>query len=126
MAISNSAIPLPMEKPKFIDPATRRSIEMYLDRIADDYPIEEVWLYGSRARGDAKPDSDADLALILGGPKGVTMSTAMALARPEYEILLETGILLSGFPIWKEDWLDPSGHSNPWLLANIKQDGIRL
>ena len=28
--------------------------------------VEEVWLFGSRARGGAKPDSDIDLALTLG------------------------------------------------------------
>jgi predicted nucleotidyltransferase len=28
--------------------------------------IEEVWLYGSRARGDNRPDSDIDLAVVMG------------------------------------------------------------
>jgi predicted nucleotidyltransferase len=27
--------------------------------------IQEVWLYGSRARGDNRPDSDIDLAIVM-------------------------------------------------------------
>jgi predicted nucleotidyltransferase len=33
--------------------------------------VEEVWLFGSRAKGGSKPDSDIDLALKL-GPVGAT------------------------------------------------------
>ncbi len=124
--MSNSAISLLMDKPKVIDPATRRSIEMYLDRIADDYPIEEVWLYGSRARGDAKPDSDADLAIVLSGPKQRTMTVALKMNDPAYDVMLETGLIISAYPIWHEDWIDPEKHSNPWLIANIKREGIVL
>ena len=28
-------------------------------------PVEEIWLFGSCARGDAKPDSDLDLLVVL-------------------------------------------------------------
>ncbi len=27
--------------------------------------VEKIWLFGSRARGDAKPRSDIDLAIVL-------------------------------------------------------------
>jgi predicted nucleotidyltransferase len=29
------------------------------------YPVREAILFGSRARGDHRPDSDADIAVIL-------------------------------------------------------------
>jgi uncharacterized protein len=36
-------------------------------QLAEGHPeIEEVWLFGSLARGDALPGSDADLLLIVG------------------------------------------------------------
>lgn len=31
----------------------------------DDLPLEELWLYGSVARGDAMPDSDIDFLVVL-------------------------------------------------------------
>lgn len=40
-----------------------------LSRLAADTGVIEVlWLYGSRARGDAGSTSDYDLAVALGGP----------------------------------------------------------
>ena len=109
-----------------IDSATRRCVELFLERIAGDYPVAGAWLYGSRARGEARKDSDADVAVILDGPKGRTSSVAVAMAGPAYDVMLETGILVSPIPIWQTDWLDPSQHGNPFLIRNIKRDGISL
>jgi predicted nucleotidyltransferase len=34
--------------------------------IAQKHGVEKVWLFGSRARGDAKPDSDYDFLISCG------------------------------------------------------------
>ena len=109
-----------------IDPATRRSVDLFIERIAGDYPIAEVWLYGSRARGDAQPDSDADVAVILKGPKGRTVTVSAEMAGPAFDVLMETGVLVSPLAIWLEDWNHPSTHGNPWLIDNIKREGLAL
>ena len=36
-----------------------------LDRIESKYHPEQVWLFGSRARGDARPTSDWDLVVVV-------------------------------------------------------------
>jgi predicted nucleotidyltransferase len=109
-----------------IDTATRLSVTLFLARIADEYPVASAFLYGSRARGDAGPESDTDLAVILNGPKGRTSAVAANMAGSAYDVMLETGLLVSPLPIWSDDWLDPSHHANPWLISNIKRDGIAL
>lgn len=115
-----------MTKAVAIDPLTRKSVEQFLARIAGDYPIVEAWLYGSRARGDARADSDADVAVVLDGAKGRAMAVGLDMAAVEFDVLLETGVLVSAIPIWIEDWREPLGHSNPYLIENIKRDGIAL
>ena len=43
-----------------------------------------------------------------------------------FDVLLETGILVSPLPVWLEEWEHPEGYSNPALLRNIDQEGVRL
>lgn len=40
--------------------------ESVAKRIGVGLPAEEVWLFGSEARGDAHPDSDMDFLVVVG------------------------------------------------------------
>ena len=42
-----------------------RPIATLLARIEAQYHPEQVWLFGSRARGEARPDSDWDLFVVV-------------------------------------------------------------
>ncbi|MFO0590341.1 MAG: nucleotidyltransferase domain-containing protein [Polyangiaceae bacterium] len=41
------------------------ALEVLLARIDEKYHALQVWLFGSRARGDARPDSDWDLFVVV-------------------------------------------------------------
>lgn len=49
---------------KKISKKVRRSIDAYVSVLAKDIPITGVYLFGSHAKGTARPDSDIDLAVI--------------------------------------------------------------
>jgi predicted nucleotidyltransferase len=51
---------------KFLDLVTESAVRAFLARLPAELRLQYAILYGSRARGEDRPDSDADLALILG------------------------------------------------------------
>ena len=92
-----------------------------------EYPLSAAILFGSRARGDFRADSDVDLAVLLRGPRGAFLDTKLMPADIAYEVLLETGIRVQHLPVWEEEWQQrPDAHSNPRLLRSIEREGIRL
>jgi uncharacterized protein len=78
-----------------------------------------LWLYGSQARGDAGPESDIDLLLVLADPQ-----------RPALEIdrivdiladfNLRYGVLLSVLPV-AEPWLQEGGGP---FWRQVRAEGI--
>lgn len=110
---------------KFLDPDTEAAVRAFLSRLPDDVRLERAILYGSRARGEHRPDSDADLALILHerGNDGQIMWMLGGLA---YDVFIDTGIMIQPVPIDIEDWLHPERVLRPSFLRNIAREGIVL
>jgi predicted nucleotidyltransferase len=68
-----------------------KSIQMMLHRIAPD---ATAILYGSEARGNARPDSDIDLLILLDKEK-ITLQDRQAITFPLYNVELNTGVIIS-------------------------------
>jgi predicted nucleotidyltransferase len=59
--------------------------------------LERVVLFGSRARGDAGPDSDYDVAVFLKDFRGFGQEAAR-IAAIETDILYDTGAVINALP----------------------------
>jgi uncharacterized protein len=77
------------------DTATAVAISAFRERLAQRYGarLRGLVLFGSRARGDFGPDSDADLAVFL-EPVSDPVSAQMDMAGDAYAVFLDTGILI--------------------------------
>jgi predicted nucleotidyltransferase len=109
-----------------LDPPTLRALRLFLAQVTARYAVSGANLFGSRARGDFRADSDADVAVLLSGPQVDFLDTKLDLADVAYDVLLETGVRIQPLPIWDAEWTDPETYSNPGLLNNISREGIRL
>jgi len=110
----------------YIPAATLQATRAFAARVAQTYPTQQAILFGSRARGTAHDESDADVAIILQGRPGHFIQTKMAMNDIAYDILLDTGIRIQPLPVWEGEWAHPESYSNPYLLHNIAREGITL
>ena len=79
-----------------IDANTERAARTFLRRLDGKYAVVDALLYGSRARGDHKPDSDADIAIILKGERGDRYEVVRDLGGIEFDVMLRNRNLHSG------------------------------
>jgi antitoxin ChpS len=109
-----------------IDIATQNAAHAFMEKIAHQYDVSKVFLFGSRARNTHQSESDADIAILLRGKPGRFMATKFAMDDLAYDVLLDSGIRIQPLPIWQEEWDHPENYSNPSLLRNIQNEGIVL
>ena len=103
------------------------ALDTFLRRARAHYPVDEAYLYGSRARGDHDIDSDADVALILDeAAERQALPLKRDLSDLAFDLLLETGVYIQHVAIPKEHWRFPDRFGNPNLLQAIRCDGRRL
>lgn len=107
-----------------LDPQTEKAVRTFLERVPPELKIEKAIVFGSRARGDNRPDSDADLALVL--ERGKDWSVLDLLAGLAFDVMMDTGILIQPVPISTFDWTHPEGFPRPGFLRNVVKDGIAV
>lgn len=82
--------------------------------------LERVVLYGSRARGDHRPDSDYDIAVFIHDP-GDLWDELGVLADITTEILNDIGVVISAKPFYAGSYLKRSA-----FMHELRHDGRDL
>lgn len=90
-----------------------------LDQLYGDR-VERVVLFGSRARGDARPDSDYDIAVFIRRSGGFAEDSAR-LAAISTDILLDTGAVISATPLRAGAYRGRTG-----FMHELRNDGLDL
>jgi predicted nucleotidyltransferase len=107
-----------MDKQVSSDPILRRFraalVEAYGER------LDRAVLFGSRARGDFRPDSDYDIAVFI-RERGRWFDETIRLADLGTDILMDTGAVISAKPFRAGAYDDPLP-----LMRAIRREGIDL
>ena len=86
-------------------------------------PAAEVILFGSEARGEARPDSDIDLLVLLDGDT-LSLTREETVTMPLYELELNTGVCISPIVMLKKQWRNRP-FKTPFYV-NVVNEGILL
>lgn len=86
-------------------------------------PAAEIILYGSRARGTAKADSDWDFLILL--PSSDDKMLGAQIKDRLYDIEVETDTVLSSIIRSKQEWMSERYAVVP-LRQQVESDGIAV
>ncbi|RPH34295.1 MAG: nucleotidyltransferase domain-containing protein [Bacteroidales bacterium] len=105
-----------------MDEKLRHISKLIKRNIAEIEPNAQVILYGSRARGDARNDSDWDILVLT--DYLVDINREKIFRDHLYELELQTGEPLSIFVYSKQDW-NTKQRITPYYV-NVTRQGIQL
>ncbi len=99
----------------------RRAIAAAAALLREKYPVEDVILFGSKARGEATRDSDIDLLILtrdrLSWPQRDQITNML------FDLQLEMGVLLSVLVVSVEEWNEGLYQVMP-IREEIERDGV--
>lgn len=93
------------------------NIQAYVRSIAQEFNPEQIILFGSHARGDASPDSDVDLLIILPrNGKARHEQTAEIYRRCQSKFLVDVIVRT-------RNEFQESQSKNDWFMQDIVREG---
>lgn len=104
-------------------------LALYKKILVAHYEVQKVVLFGSRARGDNRIESDIDVAIIFAElPESASERRKLAgdLFDLAWDLQLESGLRLSPLPMTLAELENPELMENPALGRAISSEGIPI
>jgi type I restriction enzyme R subunit len=107
--------------------AERTTIERFIERTQESLgtDLDAIWLYGSKARGDAKDGSDIDLLVLARGGREGHRKAIVGLAR-ELETLDGDGRAVLSATVQDREWLAERRETEDFFIRDVDRDKIVL
>ena len=103
--------------------ADRRTIERFKRLLFErGIPARDIVVFGSRARGDAGPDSDLDVLVLV---DELDHSRRETISDCAWEAGLETGVFVQTVVMSREE-AENSPQRSSLFMIGVREDGIRV
>ncbi len=101
----------------------RRAVEQAADILRRQFPVEQVILFGSKARGDDRADSDIDLLILT--TRLVSHKEREQMTRALFDVQLDLGVLISRLVVPLEQWKHGLYQVLP-IRSEVERDGVTV
>jgi uncharacterized protein len=85
-----------------------------------------LYLFGSRARGDHSPESDADIAVVLADGEWRFWDEKLRLVDFGFEVGRDTRLYIQPWPFRAREWEEPDRSTDAALVRAAKADARAL
>jgi uncharacterized protein len=104
-------------------PNDRAAIERAAAILREKFPVERLILFGSKARGEDRSDSDIDLLVLTREELDRRQKSAVVYAL--FDLEMELGVMLSPVIIEAEEWEHGVSQALP-LRKEVDRDGVLI
>ena len=117
---------------ELLRPPTEDEVSGALQRVAAEVRqrygdrLRGIYLFGSRARGDHRPDSDADVAVVLADGDWRYWGEKMNLVDLIVGLDLDLYLYVKPWPFSESEWNDPERSSRAKLARSARRDARAL
>ncbi len=105
-----------------IRPAEQKALDLLVANLKRHFGprLVNIYLFGSKARGDDHADSDVDVLIVLSG--GIEDQKRAEVSDMVFDVLDSCGIFLQVIAISDKDFDQPRGQLR-WLTSFVREEG---